>query len=159
MRTEYSKWDDVRVLNAAIIAGMVAIFLAVATPLVRGALIRQRTAECARKVMQAAEAFDFYASAFGSYPQSQRDVRETEKTMRGVFAIYGIDWWAEATELGGQWGWATNGQAAAVVISGRRVSGRQMAMLDRLIDDGDLQTGVFQRRDSCYRYIIKGHML
>jgi len=143
------------VLNAAIIAGMVAIFLAIATPLVRGAVIRQRTAECARKIIQAADAFDFYASAFGHYPQSQQDARETEKVMRGAFAVFDIDWWESATELGGQWDWATDGQVSSVMISGRRVSDRQMVLLDRLIDDGNLKTGIFQRRGTRYHYIIR----
>jgi len=159
MNAEFSRWDEERVLNAAIIVGMMAVFLAVAVPLMHGALIRQRTAECARKIIQAADAFDFYAAAFGHYPQSQQNSQKTEEIMRGVFAVYDIDWWEAATELGGQWSWATNGQTAAVVISGKRISDRQMVFLDRLLDDGDLQTGVFQRRGSRYHYIIRDHVL
>ena len=39
------------VLDAAIIAGLAAVFLATAVPLVRGAILRQHAAECARKLI------------------------------------------------------------------------------------------------------------
>lgn len=159
MSTEISRWDEPRVLNTAIIAGMAAIFLAIATPLVRGAIIRQRTAECARKIIQAADAFDFYASAFGGYPQSQQDPHRTEKVMRGAFAVYDIDWWEAATELGGQWSWYHDAWSSSVVISGDRVSERQMVLLDRLLDDGDLESGLFRRYCSRYHYFIKERIL
>jgi hypothetical protein len=159
MKADFSRWDAARVLNAAIVAGIVAIFLAIATPLVRGAVIRQRTAECARKIIQAADAFDFYAGAFGYYPQSQRDARETEKVMTGAFAVFDIDWWESATELGGEWGWFNNGKTSSVVISGDRISERKMVLLDQLLDDGDLESGLFRRCCSRYHYFIKERIL
>ena len=150
---------DVSVLDAAIVAGLAAIFLAIATPLIHGAMLRKHTAECARKIICAADAFDFYAAAFGCYPQSQRDPQETEKTMRGAFAVYDIDWWRNATEMGGQWNWYSSRQTSSVVISGDLISDQRMVLLDRLIDDGNLETGAFQRRGLRYHYIIKDSML
>ncbi len=153
------QWEKASVLDAAIVAGLVAVFVAVSAPLVRGALIRQRTAECARKMIRAAEAFDFYAESFGNYPQSQQNAPEMEQMMRGAFAVFEIDWWDAASDLGGQWSWYSAGRTASVVISGERVSEQRMAMLDRLIDDGNLETGVFQRRGSRYHYTIKDSVL
>ncbi len=159
MTADFSKWDVAKVLNTAIAVGMAAIFVAIAVPLIHGALIRQRAAECANKIIQAAEAFDTYAASFGTYPQSQESPQATERVMKGVFEAYGIDWWESATELGGQWDWSTNGQVSAVVISGTRISDRQMGLLDQLLDDGDLKTGSFQRRGTQYHYIIRDHVL
>lgn len=159
MKTFSFRLSETTVLDVAIAAGFVAIFMAIAIPLVRGALIRQHTAECARKIIQAADAFDFYVAAFGTYPQSQSDAHETETVMRGAFAACEIDWWAAATELGGRWEWYSNGKSASVVIAGRGIPEQQMIRLDQLLDDGNLETGAFQRRCSRYHYIIKDSVL
>lgn len=152
-------WEKVSILDVAIVAGLAAVFVAVSAPLIRGALIRQHTAECARKIIRAAEAFDFYEASFGNYPQSQQNAPELERVMRGAFAVFDIDWWKAATDLGGQWSWYSGGRTASVVISGARVSEQRMAMLDRVIDDGNLETGVFQRRGPRYHYTIKDSVL
>lgn len=155
MNTKNFNRNETAIPKAAITAGLVAMFLAIAALLMRGAILRQRTAECACKIIRAADAFDFYASAFGSYPQSQQDPQKTGEIMKGAFAAYDIDWWEAATELGGQWSWYTNGRASSVVISGARILEQQMRRLDKLLDDGDLETGAFQRHGPRYHYIIK----
>lgn len=147
------------ILDAAIPAGLAAVFMAISVPLLRGAVLRRRTAECAGRIIRAADAFDFYAAAFGRYPESQQNPQKTEAEMRGAFAVYNIDWWAAATELGGHWSWYSNGQTSSVVISGAKIPQQQMARLDQLLDDGNLETGSFQRRASRYHYIIKDRVL
>ncbi len=160
MNTNNIRWKDISVLDAAIIAGLTAVFMAVATPLIRGAILRQHTAECAQKIMRAAEAFDFYAAALGSYPPNPGNSQQADITMRGVFSVFHIDWWENQTELGGQWNWYSVGKGnCSVVISGSRISERQMVQLDALLDDGDLETGAFQRRVGRYHYIIRDHVL
>lgn len=139
--------------------GLVLVFMAVAVPLVRGAVLRRQTAECARKIIKAADAFDLYASSVGSYPKSQQNPCSTETAMRGAFAVFDIDWWENATELGGRWAWYSNGQTSSVVISGVGIPEQRMVLLDTLLDDGNLETGLFQRRCSRYHYVIKEHML
>jgi len=160
MSKKIPEWDAARVLNAAIMAGLAAVFLAVAVPLVRGAVMRQRTAECARKIMRTAAAFDFYAAAVKAYPLGPGISPQADTTMLGVFSALDIDWWEGQTELGGQWNWYGNGRGdCSVVISGSRVSSRQMARLDALLDDGDLATGIFQRRGAQYHYMVREHVL
>lgn len=154
MNKNLLKFGEMTILDVAIIAGLAAIFLAVAVPLVHGAILRRQTAECARKIIRVAEAFDIYAAAFGSYPQSQKTPRETEAAMKVTFSVFDIDWWATATELGGQWSWYSNGKTASVVLAGTEISEYQMIKLDRLLDDGNLETGAFQRRGPRYHYII-----
>lgn len=147
-------------LEAAIMAGLAAVFFAVATPLVRGAILRQHTAECARKIMQAADAFDFYASAAGDYPPNPGVSQKADTAMHGVFSAFNIDWWDDKTDLGGQWSWFSSGKGSgSVVISGPRISEQQMTRLDALLDDGNLETGAFQRRAGRYHYIIREHAL
>jgi hypothetical protein len=160
MNVKFNSLNELSVLGAAIMAGLISLFLAIATPLLRGAILRQRTAECAQKIMQAAEAFDFYAAAVGSYPPNSGASQQADITMRGVFSVFKIDWWEGGTELGGQWNWYNGGQGVcSVVISGPRISDRQMARLDALLDDGDLKSGAFQRHVGRYHYVIKDHIL
>lgn len=159
MQINPSNWKNLSVLDAAIVAGLLFIFIAAAVPLVRGAVLRRQAAECARKIISAADAFDLYAASFGSYPQSQQDSKNTAAVMKGAFAVYDIDWWEETTELGGQWSWYSNGQASSVVISGAGIPEQRMILLDTLLDDGNLETGLFQRRCSRYHYVIKEHRL
>ncbi len=158
MNIQIFDWKSGSVLNAAIIVGMVAIFLSIAVPLIHGAVIRQHAAECARKMIQAADAFDFYAASCGHYPESQQILQEMERVMKDSFAVYGINWWESATDLGGQWSWYSNGHTSSVVIVGAETE-PQMVLLDQLIDDGNLDTGAFQRRCSRYHYIIKDSVL
>jgi type II secretory pathway pseudopilin PulG len=159
MKNSLKNRGEITVLDTAIVVGLMAIFAAIATPLLRGAILRQHMAECAQKVIRAADAFDLYAASFGGYPQSQRSAQETEAVMRGAFAVYEIDWWAAATDLGGQWNWYSDGRTSSVVIAGSGISESQMIRLDRLLDDGNLETGAFQHRGSRYHYIIRDSVL
>lgn len=79
--------------------------------------------------------------------------------MKGAFARYHIDWWEASTELGGHWNWYSTGRTSAVVIAGSKISRQQMIRLDRLLDDGNLETGAFRQCGSQYHYIIKDAVL
>jgi hypothetical protein len=156
MKSSFVKWNEITLLDTATIAGVTAVFLALATPLMRGAILRQRTAECARKIMLAAEAFDFYAASVGIYPPGPGVSTQADRTMLGIFSTFHIDWWTCETELGGRWNWHSGGRdACSIVISGPGISERRMAHLDALLDDGDLNAGAFKRRGPDYFYIIK----
>jgi hypothetical protein len=142
------------VLDVAILFGVTAVFMAAAVPLVQGAILRQRTAECARKILWATEAFDFYAQMRGGYPLSQDDPHATPGDLKGAFALYQIDWWEKETDLGGHWAWYRNGRCCSVVIAGTRLPEQAMSRLDALLDDGNLDTGLFRRYGPRYHYVI-----
>lgn len=143
-------------LDTATVVGLALLFLATAIPLIRGAVLKQRAAECARKMICAVNAFDMYAAATGAYPPggegpgAVRPCHEMNKT----FYDLDIDWWGDATELGGAWDWFSDDHRGFVAIANPRVSERKMRQLDRLIDDGDLDAGVFRRFGSLYCYIL-----
>ena len=157
MKTKEKIYGSLSVLDVAIYAGLTAVFLAAAVPLVRGAVLRKRTAECASKIMWAANAFDSYAAAKGDYPPNSerggtvRPCREMDR----LFHELKIDWWDKSTELGGAWDWFSDDQRGFVAIANPRASERCMRNLDRLIDDGNLDAGVFRRYGSVYCYILK----
>lgn len=157
MKLKSTLLEKMTVLDVAIYIGLVAVFLAVSVPLVRGAVMRQRTAECARKMMWAADAFDQYAMAHSEYPPSgggAGDIWPCDE-MSLTFARMNIDWWGDSTEVGGAWDWFCDETRGFIAIANPKMSERQMERLDRLIDDGNLNGGIFRRYGSTCCYILK----
>lgn len=156
MKPVFNHSESSLLLNVAIIVGIASVFTAVACPLIRGAVMRQRTAECARKILWAGEALDECAQQNGFYPRS-RDCSGNQLPAELMQSFYRneIDWWDGETDLGGRWSWYSNGSTASVVIAGENVSPNEMAKLDELLDDGNLETGLFRRLASRYHYSIK----
>ncbi len=144
------------VLEAALLVGLFSVFLSIAIPLVRGAVLRQQAAKCAGKILRAADAFDLYAASMGYYPPDQKGPDGPCHEMNGFFAFFDIDWWSQETELGGRWEWDNAERFEhSIAIYRPRASRRQMENLDAAIDDGNLMTGSFQRWGSKYHYILK----
>ncbi len=142
-------------LDAAILVGLFAVFLAIAVPLIRGAQLHRQAAECAGKFLRAADAFDLYARAMGYYPPDQKKPDEPLPEMNGFFAFFDIDWWSQETDLGGRWEWDNADRFEhSIAIYRPRASRRQMEELDAMLDDGNLMTGSFQRWGAKYHYIL-----
>jgi hypothetical protein len=73
------------------------------------------------------------------------------------FPYFKINWWGAATELGGRWDWDVgyHGFAQSVSIWNPIASPEQLVEFDRLIDDGNLATGLFRKVGAQYHYIIR----
>ena len=154
MRIRAILHEKMSILDVATFVGLAAIFFAVAVPLIRGAALKNRAAECARKMMWAVDAFDSYASASGEYPPNSVGAVPCYK-MSKIFYDLEIDWWGEKTEMGGAWKWFSDDQRGFIAIFNPQASERHMKKLDMLIDDGNLDAGVFRRYGPIYCYIIK----
>jgi prepilin-type N-terminal cleavage/methylation domain-containing protein len=65
--------------------------------------------------------------------------------------------WTKVNTLGGQWNWDRNlnGIAASVSTSGVTVSDAQMQSIDAKIDDGDLSSGIFQKVNGRFSYVLE----
>ncbi len=152
MKVEKTILEKVRVLDLAIVGGLIAIFFAAAIPLTRGAIMKHRTAQCARKLQLAADAFDLYAQMMGEYPQNRTQMVCAGK-VTGIFAVCDIDWWEKSTEMGGRWEWFRDqNEAFSIMICNPHVSESRMRKLDALLDDGNLRTGLFKQSGSMYCY-------
>ncbi|QHI70836.1 hypothetical protein [Tichowtungia aerotolerans] len=120
-------------------------------------MLRRQTAECAQKVLWAADAFDQYAACMGEYPPDGElaGAQFPCAEMIQTFASMNIDWWGEATDLGGVWDWFRRGdQTGYIAITKPAVSEASMRRLDCLIDDGDLYSGMFRQYGYAYCYIL-----
>ena len=146
----------VEVMLTVMIIGMLAVVM---IPAIKSSMRGRDNAECARKLRVAVEAFELYAAETGGYPPDQAVPSETTVPEMAAyyFPYFKIDWWADATPLGGRWDWDVgyHGYAFSVSIWKPDVSEEQMTDLDRLIDDGDLTTGNFRRQGTQYHYILE----
>lgn len=101
-----------------------------------------------------AQAFETYALKNGGWPpNSGTGVIPTGMT--GEFK--NADWQTTRNSVGGRWNWDRNlnGFAAAISTTGVTATDAQMAAIDAKIDDGDLTTGLFQKRDTRFSYVLE----
>lgn len=138
---------------------LVAMLAAVMFPAIQAAIRGRENAECVRKLRTAIEAFELYNSEHGSYPRDQIVPRETEVPAMEAyyFPYYGIDWWADETDLGGRWDWDVgyHGFAQSISIWHADVSQKQLEEFDNLVDDGDLSAGRLRMVGSQFHYILE----
>ncbi|MBT7170748.1 MAG: hypothetical protein HN909_03150 [Phycisphaerales bacterium] len=64
--------------------------------------------------------------------------------------------WESPTSVGGQWDWIRQeyGIEAGIGVIGATASQEEMTEIDQLIDDGNLNSGFFQRLSGHYVYIL-----
>lgn len=143
----------VEILMAAALIAFLAAFLIPSA--VRAARSREN-ARAAGKLRTAVAAFEMYYSETGRWP-ADRTPGVVPPEMTSHFAAMNIDtWWSSATELGGGWDW-DNGYnfKYSVSISAPTKSTAQLTDFDRIVDDGNLNTGNFRKVGSQYHYIIE----
>ncbi|HLH56508.1 MAG TPA: hypothetical protein VKY92_23185 [Verrucomicrobiae bacterium] len=101
----------------------------------------------------AADAFTMYAQEHGDFPP---DVGPGQMPSGMSSYLARMDW-LSPTVLGGAWDWDNWGYVKGVTVNGTPASVYQLTRLDAVIDDGNLDTGTFQRRDgTAYIYILDG---
>lgn len=143
----------VEVLMVVVIIGLLSALL---VPAINLAIRGRQNAECARKLRTAVQAFELYAAEVGSYPADRYPGVVPPEMAGYYFPYFKIDWWDSASELGGGWDW-DNGYNFdfSVSISSPTASAEQLAEFDRLIDDGNLNSGNFRKVGSQYHYILE----
>lgn len=138
------------------VVGILAALSAVLIPVVANAVQSRENARAASKLRTAALAFTSYRSEMGAYP-ADRTPGIAPPEMSAYFAEMGIDdWWTSTTELGGKWDW-DNGYhfKYSVSIASPTKSNAQLLDFDKLIDDGNFDTGVFRKVGVQYHYILE----
>jgi type II secretory pathway pseudopilin PulG len=76
----------------------------------------------------------------------------------GMSNNFKVATWRAETSVGGRWNWDVNnfGFVAGVSVSSPTADAEQMILIDRRIDDGNLNTGLFRRvADNRYSYILQ----
>jgi len=127
---------------------VVAIIGALAGILIPGVTLAMQyrdNTETASRFQIAVLAFEQYHAETGEHPDNNWGA--VPPVMEGYhFPYYKIDWWTETPAIGGRWDWDEySGKGAYISIANPTASQAQLQRLDKLLDDGDLETGRFQK--------------
>lgn len=139
----------VEIMIAATIIGLLAM---IAIPAISRV---QQTAKNNRFVSDLrifTQAFETYALENGNWPPNAG----TGVVPAGMNTAITARWSTPRNSLGGRWNWDRNNfVAAGIATVNVTVSDLQMILIDRKIDDGDLNSGNFQKFDTRFIYILE----
>jgi prepilin-type N-terminal cleavage/methylation domain-containing protein len=140
----------VEILIVVIILGILA---AIVLPAFSNQTTEAENATFCSNLRQYADAIRFYHEKYGTYPPDGTPSVVPAGTTECLDAAH----WASAKPLGGQWDWDHNvfGFTAGISVYQPNRTDAQMTEIDRLIDDGDLTTGSFRKRDNGFIYILE----
>jgi prepilin-type N-terminal cleavage/methylation domain-containing protein len=104
------------------------------------------------RMRTAASAFQMYAMDHAAYPPNAAP----GMVPAGMAGYLGKFEWTQPTPLGGHWSWDLNryGFHAAVSVTGHHGSPATMLQLDRRIDDGKLDSGLFRARPDGHSFVL-----
>lgn len=99
------------------------------------------------------QAFESYAALNGAWPPNAG----SGAIPSGMSRDFNESAWTGRNSLGGRWNWDRNlnGISAGISTTNVTVSDTQMAAIDRAIDDGDLDNGLFRRFSGRYTAILE----
>jgi len=136
---------------------IVVIILGILAAIVMAAMaVKGRDAEAAAfaaNLKHYARAYRLFEEKYGHYPPDAGP----SVLPAGMQEFINDGTWAAARPLGGQWKWdlMQNGITADVAIIAPSRANEEMLEIDKILDDGDLTTGCFQKRGNDYIYVIE----
>lgn len=136
---------------------IVVIILGILAAIVMAAVgSNRRDAEAATfaaSMKHYARCFTLYYEKYGEYPPDC----EPSVYPAGMEEYIDETSWTNARPLGGQWDWDNGvfGYTCGVSVFMPQVTDADMQAVDRLLDDGDLNTGAFRKRSQGFVYIVR----
>jgi type II secretory pathway pseudopilin PulG len=142
----------VEILISLSIIALMAVF---SVPAFMHSMRQRENLEAITQLRTALSAFELYATEKDDYPPDCQPAEIPPEMTAYYFPYFKIDWWSQETPLGGSWDW-DNGYhyAYSVSISSPTRSEKQLRDFDAMIDDGDLDTGLFRQRGNQYHFIL-----
>jgi prepilin-type N-terminal cleavage/methylation domain-containing protein len=139
-------------LELSVALFIISLVAAFAVPALKTALLESRARAVANDLRVFAGTFQTYAQEKGDWPEGDAVPGAYPAGMSGQLTNTN---WERATPVGGRYTWAPNSLQqgeryhAAILLSSTgesKVSDdkRQLLLIDRVIDDGDLETGNFR---------------
>jgi len=149
MKTKSTQFRAFTLIEIMIVVSIVGLLLAVAIPAFKKIVQKSRVVAYTGSLKAMSGALEMYAMDYGNYPAD---------VMPGI-APAGIKEyipnisWSSPTPLGGVWDWERNavGISAGLSALGPNLDPEDFILVDKRIDDGDLDNGAF-RRLSANRY-------
>ena len=137
-----------------IVVAIIGLLAALAVPAYSKQRKRTQATAYVSDLRVAVAAFQLYALEQHGYPPD----RMPGQVPPGMAEYLGPRFrWTEETPIGGRWDWddAQFGYRAGVSVYQPFFSATDMMLVDSIIDDGNLATGVFRSRANGYIYLIE----
>ena len=140
-------------VEVMIVVAIIALLTAIAIPWFQRYREDTQNSILVADLRIAQHAFRHYFIKTGQYPPD-RTPRIVPPGMAGYLEKMN---WGSRTSIGGWWDWdyLQFGCTAGVSVYRPSRDDGEMAEVDKLIDDGDLATGNFRKRNQGYIYIIE----
>ena len=141
-------------LEIMIVVMIIGLLAALAIPGFAKAREVSRNTRFVNDLRVASHAFEYQAMAAG-YPP---DVSPGQMPAGMDEALRKVRW-SRPTPIGGLWDWDYGqvqfGGRAGVSVFQPRATDADMALIDAMIDDGDLAAGAFRKRSQGYIYFVE----
>lgn len=126
-------------IELAVTTAVIGIIVAIALPIYRDYTTRAGMAEMVLELDNMADRIKLFRQQNGRYPNDTHIVPPTGVPMP--------PYWSEPTQLGGNYNWEgpNNYPYAGISILGATASDEHIKLFDRIVDDGDITTGIFRR--------------
>ncbi len=141
----------VEIMIVVVIIGLLA---AMALPALGRVREKSHSARFVSDLRTFAQAFEGYAAQNGSWPGNAGTGVVPPGLSSADFNVSA--WRTTKNSVGGRWNWDRNlNVAAGISTTGVTATDAVMAAIDAKIDDGDLTTGLFQKFDTRFTYILE----
>lgn len=140
-------------IELMIVVAIIGILASIALPSYKNMVLRASLSETAAQLGSFARAFDIAKQVNGVYPD---DTHLTLPVARGL-AINETEW-SSTTAIGGNWNWeGPDGYSyAGISIVGPSATEEEIAELDTILDNGDLESGKFRKTaNGRFTYILE----
>lgn len=125
-------------IELMITVAVVGIMAAIALPSYQSYMQKAGYGEGAARLVAMGDQIRQYHAKYGRYPNDSHIVEPPGVDMP--------DYWQQATPLGGSWNWEGPDRYtyAGIAILDHTADADELAMFDAIIDDGDMDTGMFR---------------
>lgn len=145
--------DGFTLVEIMIVVVIIGLLAAIAIPAFGRVRQKAQNSRFVSDLRTFSQAFETYATVNGAWPPNAGN----SVVPTGMTGDFSTSNWKGKNSVGGTWNWDRNlnGISAGISTTSVTVTDEQMAAIDAAIDDGDLTTGLFQKVNGRFTYILE----